>query len=92
MAGADVMEMRTCGEANARWTIPTRRLHVCYELAQEFAELYRDFGGRTLAQIRMPPPPPNQRLGVAAAGAQSVGSWRGVRGLKPTRRTPRRAR
>jgi hypothetical protein len=45
-----VVEMRSCGDANARWTIPTRRLHVCYELAEEFAELYRDYGvGRTLA-------------------------------------------
>jgi Putative metallopeptidase len=87
-----VMEMRSCGEANARWTIPTRRLHVCYELAQEFAELYRDFGGRTLAQIRLPPPPPNQRLGIAARSPQSVGAFRGTRGLKPTRRPPRRAR
>ena len=40
-----VVEMRSCGEPNARWTIPTRRLQVCYELAQEFGELYRDYGG-----------------------------------------------
>jgi Putative metallopeptidase len=87
-----VMEMRSCGEANARWTIPTRRLHVCYELAQEFAELYRDFGGLTLAQIRLPPPSPSQRLGIAARSPQSVGTFRGTRGLKPTRRPQRRAR
>jgi hypothetical protein len=37
-----VMEMRSCGNASARWTIPTRRLHICYELAQEFAELFGD--------------------------------------------------
>ena len=48
-----MLKMRSCGEPNARWTIPTRRLHVCYELAQEFSELYQDFGkGRTLAQVR----------------------------------------
>jgi hypothetical protein len=35
-----VMEMRSCGNAGARWTIPTRRLHICYELAQEFARLF----------------------------------------------------
>jgi hypothetical protein len=35
-----VMEMRSCGDAGARWTIPTRRMHICYELAQEFAELF----------------------------------------------------
>ena len=39
-----VMEMRSCGSAGAGWTISTRRLHICYEMAQDFAELYRDFG------------------------------------------------
>jgi hypothetical protein len=39
-----VMEMRTCGDAGAAWTIQTRTLHVCYEMAKDFAELYRDFG------------------------------------------------
>jgi hypothetical protein len=38
------MEMRTCGEPGARWTIPTRRLHICYELGLEFAHLYREYG------------------------------------------------
>jgi hypothetical protein len=38
------MEMRTCGEPGARWTIPTRKLHLCYELAEEFTELNRAFG------------------------------------------------
>ena len=37
-----VMEMRRCGEAGAAWTVPTRTLHVCYEMAQDLAELYRD--------------------------------------------------
>jgi Putative metallopeptidase len=38
-----VMEMRTCGEVNARWTIPIRTLHICYEMARDFAELFRDY-------------------------------------------------
>lgn len=37
-----VLEMRTCGGANARWTGATRRLHICYELARDFSKLYRD--------------------------------------------------
>jgi hypothetical protein len=37
------MEMRSCGEPGARWTIPTRRLHICYELGLEFAQLYREY-------------------------------------------------
>ena len=35
-----VIEMATCGQANARWTTPARRMQICYELAQEFAELF----------------------------------------------------
>ena len=38
------IEMRSCGNADAAWTITTRTLNVCYEMAQDFAELYRDFG------------------------------------------------
>ena len=45
------MEMRACGEPGARWTIPTRRLHICYELGLEFAQLYREYGAeRTVAK------------------------------------------
>jgi hypothetical protein len=39
-----VMEMRSCGDAGASWAISTRRLHICYEMVRDFAELYRDFG------------------------------------------------
>jgi hypothetical protein len=45
------MEMRTCGDVGARWTIPTRRLHICYELAQEFVELFRDYGAEAIASL-----------------------------------------
>ena len=38
------LEMRSCGEPGARWTTPRRKVHICYEMAQEFAELYRDYG------------------------------------------------
>ena len=68
-----VMEMKSCGEPNARWTIPTRRLHICYELAQEFAELYREYGGRTLAGISMPP---RTQLTSARARPQTAGAWK----------------
>ena len=36
------LEMRSCGEGNARWTIPTRTLHICYELVDDFVELFRE--------------------------------------------------
>jgi hypothetical protein len=38
------LEMRSCGDINAAWVDATRKLTVCYELAEDFAELYRDFG------------------------------------------------
>jgi hypothetical protein len=37
-------EMRTCGHANARWTIAERKLHICYELVREFVELSLAYG------------------------------------------------
>jgi hypothetical protein len=40
------MEMRTCGEVDARWTNATRTLYICYEMAQDFANLYRDYAQR----------------------------------------------
>jgi hypothetical protein len=36
-----VMEMHSCGAAGAKWDIPARRLRICYEMAQDFAQLYR---------------------------------------------------
>jgi hypothetical protein len=37
-----VIEMRTCGEAGSQWK--AGKLTLCYELALEFSQLYRDFG------------------------------------------------
>ena len=39
-----VMEMQSCGEPGANWR--QRKLKLCYEMAQEFAELYRDYGDK----------------------------------------------
>jgi hypothetical protein len=38
-----VLESQTCGYINARWVTSTRRLTLCYELAQDFGMLYREF-------------------------------------------------
>jgi hypothetical protein len=37
------LEMRSCGFINASWSDETRKLTLCYELAADFAELYRSF-------------------------------------------------
>jgi hypothetical protein len=38
------LEMQSCGYINAAWVPPTRKLTLCYELAEDFAELYRVYG------------------------------------------------
>jgi putative metallopeptidase DUF4344 len=39
------LEMQSCGFPNARWDLSTHKLTLCYELAADFANLYRDYGG-----------------------------------------------
>jgi len=39
-----VLEMQSCGMINAAWVASTRKLTLCYELAADFAELYRVYG------------------------------------------------
>jgi hypothetical protein len=41
------LEMQSCGFPNARWDLSTHKLILCYELAAEFADLYREFGARS---------------------------------------------
>ena len=36
--------MQSCGSPNAGWDPSTRKLTLCYELASDFAELYRGYG------------------------------------------------
>ena len=38
------LEIKSCGKPNAHWDLSTQRLVVCYELAADFAALYRDYG------------------------------------------------
>jgi hypothetical protein len=38
------LEMQTCGFANAKWYPSLHKITLCYELAEDFAELYRDYG------------------------------------------------
>ena len=39
------LEMQACGESNARFEFRTRKVIVCYELADEFSDLYRRYRG-----------------------------------------------
>jgi hypothetical protein len=38
-----VLEMRTCGKTVANWDVKTAKLTLCYELAAEFAQVYRAY-------------------------------------------------
>jgi Putative metallopeptidase len=38
------IEMQSCGYANAQWLPKTRKISLCYELAADFADLYRGYG------------------------------------------------
>jgi putative metallopeptidase DUF4344 len=43
------LEAKSCGFINATWTRSTRKLTICYELAADFARLYRNFNTVALA-------------------------------------------
>lgn len=36
------LEAQSCGEPGSRWHLPTRTLTLCYKMAADFAQLYRD--------------------------------------------------
>jgi hypothetical protein len=46
------LEAKTCGFINARWINELRKLELCYELAADFGELYRDFNSVTTVKKR----------------------------------------
>jgi hypothetical protein len=43
------LEMQTCGSDNATWNELTRKPALCYELAADFAELYRFYNDKLIA-------------------------------------------
>jgi hypothetical protein len=38
------LEVKSCGEPDLHWELATHKILVCYEMAQDFADLYRDYG------------------------------------------------
>src|SRR5262249_7237817 len=50
------IEIKTCGMPDAHWDLQSRRLHICYELAEEFLQTYQDVGTeRTASMMKMAP-------------------------------------
>ena len=37
------LELQTCGKPDARWRVTLKKVTVCYEMVQEFAQLYRSY-------------------------------------------------
>jgi len=62
------IEMQSCDEPNARWIYRTKRIVVCYELAEEFADLYRQYGSTMAFSLdpQVSPGPTPRREAVAA--------------------------
>jgi hypothetical protein len=40
------LELQGCGYPNAQWLAKARKLSLCYELAADFADIYRGYGDR----------------------------------------------
>src|ERR1700742_4891927 len=45
------LELQTCGEPGARWDLTAKAVIVCYEIVQEFAQLYRSYRKVTVAAM-----------------------------------------
>jgi len=45
------LQVSMCGEPNANWELPTRTLTLCYEMARDFAELYRAYSKESITVI-----------------------------------------
>jgi len=48
------MVMKSCGDSNAFWHTPTLRETVCYELADDFVELYQGYREKPSPRKKMP--------------------------------------
>jgi Putative metallopeptidase len=55
------IEAKTCGESGANWSLPDHKIYLCYELAEEFVQLYKLHGEDTLMSLS---PPAGYRPGV----------------------------
>ena len=44
------LEMKSCGQVNARWRPSIRTVELCYEMAEEYVRLYQDYGPDWMAE------------------------------------------
>jgi hypothetical protein len=62
------LEMQTCGESNARFEFRTRKVVVCYELADEFSRLHRRYGGSMSFSL-------DAKISAATPGRANISQW-----------------
>jgi hypothetical protein len=55
------IELLTCGSSSANWVMSDHKITLCYELAEEFVQLYKLHGEDPLARLS---PPAGSRLGA----------------------------
>jgi hypothetical protein len=55
------IEVQTCDSSDAKWVGPDHKITLCYELAEEFVQLYELHGEDALASLS---PPAGSRLGA----------------------------
>ena len=46
------LEMKTCGSSGAQFEFGSKKIVVCYEILDEFSELYRTYGHEEAVQAR----------------------------------------
>jgi hypothetical protein len=67
------LEMQTCGESNARFEFRTRKVIVCYELADEFSGLYYRYGRSFSLDAKISAAAPGRTSIAPSGGSPSVG-------------------
>ena len=65
------LEMQTCGESNARFEFRTRKVIVCYELADEFSHLHRRYGGSISFSL-------DAKVSAATPGRVNIAQWASI--------------
>jgi hypothetical protein len=61
------LEMRSCDLPNAGWDPATHKLTLCYELADDFAGLYRDYGKLRADGVRIADSSKRKSIGPSLA-------------------------
>jgi hypothetical protein len=67
------LEMQTCGDANARFEFRTKKVIVCYELADEFSGLYYRYGRSFPLAAKVSAASPGRASIAPSASSPSVG-------------------